>query len=774
MKKLIKFIFICLILSSYSAFAENLDDNQLIDALSWSNDNKTDVKTLDFDFKLQKFSSCDEMSQVLSEYVKKVSKNNNRWWFIDYATNSMVKWMAIDDVAMEESTADSSMMEGLGWWWDDDYSETNIQVEWVDEPEIVKTDGKNIYYMSEYYDYDSNKYRKAIFFMKNNSWKLELKRKLNLPEHFAWTELYITEWQLIIVATWYPKWEFQTRFWRNSDAKTYVIVMDTKDIDNAKIAKVHMFEWYYTQSRLIWDNLYVIWNKNFYYNMYYKNNDDDIKIEPEDIIAKQLELNYTNDSSKKNVEISWKNMDYNVEFWDAVKCEDIEYVLPDDATMKKYWFNPSFNIISVINLKDLNKKVKNTVVLWDISEIHMSKESLYLTSYIYTNYDFKCGNWFKCVSRYPRWENTSIHKFSIQKDASLAYANSTIVNWNPLTQYSMDENNGDFRIITSSWYPKSATNLFVLDKDLSLLSSITWIAEWETFRSSRFMWDKLYLVTFEQVDPLFVIDLKDNKNPKIIWELKIPWYSTYLHPYDQNHLIWLWYDTIDNWYWSPMNAWVKIDLYEINYDKKCWDEDLTSDEKLLCKEWTYKWILVKQLYTKTLWTVWSESEALYNPRMFVWNAKKNLLLLPARTYENYDKKNYSYSWFYSWLYAMKIDKNSWIKEEFRISNIEESKFEDLRNEECKKYISDNKESSKCVKLIDWSEYCPSTNRNYVPEYCYEWASISDFIAHDSYKYHKYFTKRALYIWDYVYAISDAEAISYDTNARKQVSKVELD
>jgi inhibitor of cysteine peptidase len=58
--------------------------------------------------------------------------------------------------------------------------------------------------------------------------------------------------------------------------------------------------------------------------------------------------------------------------------------------------------------------------------------------------------------------------------------------------------------------------------------------------------DKLFLVTFKQIDPLFVIDLADQKNPKIIGELKIPGYSRYLHPYDENHLIGLGYDTYTN------------------------------------------------------------------------------------------------------------------------------------------------------------------------------------------------------------------------------------
>jgi uncharacterized secreted protein with C-terminal beta-propeller domain len=42
------------------------------------------------------------------------------------------------------------------------------------------------------------------------------------------------------------------------------------------------------------------------------------------------------------------------------------------------------------------------------------------------------------------------------------------------------------------------------------------IAPGEEFKSSRFIQDKAYLVTFKATDPLFVIDLKDIKNPKIL------------------------------------------------------------------------------------------------------------------------------------------------------------------------------------------------------------------------------------------------------------------
>jgi uncharacterized secreted protein with C-terminal beta-propeller domain len=97
----------------------------------------------------------------------------------------------------------------------------------------------------------------------------------------------------------------------------------------------------------------------------------------------------------------------------------------------------------------------------------------------------------------------------------------------------MDEDSqGNFRILTKTWYPNLSTQFFVFDKNFSLAGKLLDIDPGEEFKSSRYIGDKLYLVTFQQIDPLFVVDIADIKDPKIVGELKIPGYSTYLHPYD--------------------------------------------------------------------------------------------------------------------------------------------------------------------------------------------------------------------------------------------------
>ena len=107
-----------------------------------------------------------------------------------------------------------------------------------------------------------------------------------------------------------------------------------------------------------------------------------------------------------------------------------------------------------------------------------------------------------------------------------------------MNQFSVDEYNGNFRIATTENKDgKNVSALYVLDNNLNIISKLENLAENERIYAVRFMKDKGYIVTFRQTDPLFVVDLSNPIEPKILGELKIPGYSSYLHPYDDNHII---------------------------------------------------------------------------------------------------------------------------------------------------------------------------------------------------------------------------------------------
>jgi len=101
----------------------------------------------------------------------------------------------------------------------------------------------------------------------------------------------------------------------------------------------------------------------------------------------------------------------------------------------------------------------------------------------------------------------------------------------------MDEFGAYFRIATTSNRNGNSNNVFVLNRRLRVVGSLTEIAKGETIKSARFLEKKLYLVTFRQVDPFFVIGFKNQRQPFILGELKITGFSSYLHPYDDETII---------------------------------------------------------------------------------------------------------------------------------------------------------------------------------------------------------------------------------------------
>ena len=142
---------------------------------------------------------------------------------------------------------------------------------------------------------------------------------------------------------------------------------------------------------------------------------------------------------------------------------------------------------------------------------------------------------------------TTIHKIQVNGTAMEAVAQADVPG-TLLNPYSMDESDGYLRVFTTATHVTNDTwvrdnNLYVLDGDLGLVSSLTGIAPGESIFAARFMGDRAYLVTFQQIDPLFVIDLSDPSSPSILGALNLTGFSNYLYPLDAHHLLGIGKDT---------------------------------------------------------------------------------------------------------------------------------------------------------------------------------------------------------------------------------------
>ncbi|MDZ7689445.1 MAG: beta-propeller domain-containing protein [Halobacteriales archaeon] len=111
----------------------------------------------------------------------------------------------------------------------------------------------------------------------------------------------------------------------------------------------------------------------------------------------------------------------------------------------------------------------------------------------------------------------------------------------PLNQFALDEHNGNLRVATtvgeSLSRQRSENDVYVLDDSLERRSEATGLGEGQRVYSVRFIGDTGYVVTFRQVDPFYVIDMSDPDDITVEGELKLPGYSSYLHPLGEDRVL---------------------------------------------------------------------------------------------------------------------------------------------------------------------------------------------------------------------------------------------
>ncbi len=617
-------------------------------------------------------------------------------------------------------------------------STTNTQVAWVDEGDRVKTDGKYIYTLRnnsetiEVVDVNTLKNTSTISIAKNS----------NI------SEMYLSAGKLIVLGSKYSYADSYTAMrWYNPDNKTIVFVYDVSHPEKPVLQRSVEIDGSYKDSRLVGDTLYFLAQSDlriapYYMNLYTKSLDMNTDILP--AFDKNFSLNNIVPQIRESVQNPRNTQKYITSVRSGVsRCQDLSFILPDEKVMKNLKINPVFTTIASLKISSLNTKVQTSLIFGDVSQIHMSEKNLYLVSDIYKNSpSSKCPPNAKCIApMYYNNSSTLIHRFALVS-GKVQYKNTTEVSGTPLNQYSMDEDlSWNFRIVTqnSRWsntQNTSSTSVFIVDPLGKKIGSLTGIAEWENFQSSRFIANRLYLVTFEQIDPLFVIDLSNSK-PTILGELKMPGYSTYLHPYDNDRLIGIGYDTVTNTHGWIQNGWLKIDLYNV------------ADVKNPKKE-----------ASLTMGDAWSSSEVLNNPRAFTWYKEKNLLLLPTTLMTSAKDPNDTYrsSKAFQWVAGVSILPNS-IVEKFRVTHLPDvSTLSDAWKKDCTQYKGTSTNS--CVKLLDGSNYCPPSPV-YVPPYCYADATVDTYFANNLWNYQNDFINRSVYIGEKFYTIAEGGVKSWD-------------
>ena len=451
-------------------------------------------------------------------------------------------------------------------------SKTNTQVNNVDEADIVKVDGNYIYYVSN---------KKLVIIDAHTPEASEKISEINYKDtNFNPREVYVKGQKIIVIGNEYDN-SCKTEVISTEDVtatdiervqeskpKSGMIIYDISNIKEPKETRRVMIEGNYISSRMIEDNIYYVANKYIATSNIKKNKMEDLdedKYKPvyQDTAVSQEEkcINY-----------------------------DLIYYFPETQ-------DSSYLMLAGLNINN-NEEAEIRTFLGAGQYIYSSEKNMYIATNK-TTY----GKGYEVLGGTTHLLKIELNngKFNFKAECNI---DGQVNN-----QFSMDENKDTFRIATTTgniWVDETtANNLYILNDKLEEIGRVENFGKEEKIYSVRYVENKAYVVTFKQTDPLFVIDLSESTKPQILGELKIPGYSTYLHPYDDTHLIGFGYDTKENGTRVITNG-LKMSMFDIS--------DFNNPQEL------FKISIGDSKYTY--------SELLYNHKALLFSKEKNIIAFP--------------------------------------------------------------------------------------------------------------------------------------------------
>ncbi|RJQ27497.1 MAG: hypothetical protein C4589_08270 [Peptococcaceae bacterium] len=452
--------------------------------------------------RLKKFSSYEELARHIETSVAKFEVRYQR--SMPEIAAAPATGLTLDDSAGQamEKAPDSAAV---------DFSTTNVQVAGVDEADIVKSDGKYLYLVSgkkvvivEAYPPEEAKITAEIPFFPDLAGARNLpggaKAAAEIGLEGEPCGIFINQDRMtVFVRRWSPRELLEVK------------VYDVADRANPVLKREVSVNGDYVNSRMIGDYVYVVAG---------------------------VPINLPGPVGYPGGKVNLPEIVVDGRAGTIAATEVYYFDYPDYAYR--------YTVMLSLNIQDEGGEVTTKTFLTGVTQnIFVSRDNVYLTGW-------------KMPEVQPLWDGTGrmvlpppgefrevgktvVHKLSIA-DGGIEYKSRGEVPGRVLNQFSMDEHRGFFRIATTAdgFGVEGTTrinNIYVLDGKMNMAGRLEGLAPGERIYAARFMGDRAYLVTFRQVDPLFVVDLKDPYNPKVLGELKIPGYSDYLHPYDENHLI---------------------------------------------------------------------------------------------------------------------------------------------------------------------------------------------------------------------------------------------
>jgi len=562
---------------------------------------------------IKKFSSPDEIRQYIKENTQKAQESG--YGVTDGSVRFAEGTVAAPMMATQGAAKSSADFAGISG--STGYSTTNVQVAGVDEPDFVKSDGRYIYLISG---------SRLVIVDAYPAQNAKIISETEIGD--AVKEIFVTGDRLVLFATGSSDIPVRTMSesatgrekvammppYYRSNPVTHVTVYDISDRKSPDVIKDYTIDGDYVDARMIRGMVYMLTRENVY-------SYDDIMIpavrEGGKVVARpdvyyfdNPEYNYvfstvTAIDATTGAEKDAKTF--------LIGSGNILYVSQDAMYVSYQKWHPVYRTmaggpqIAVVAEKAVassGSAAPSTLLFEDFNKLSETEKQAVIA-------DMKSGEQDSIRKREYDQTTTVIHKIAISS-GNIAYVANGEVSGYLKNQFAMDEYNGNLRVATTSDVSTSQgqyeyNNVFVLDGSMKAIGSLTHIAEQEKIYSTRFIGDRLYMVTFKRIDPFFVIDLSSPAHPKILGKLKIPGYSDYLHPYDSTHIIGVGKETATNDWGGVSTRGVKLALFDVS--------DVEHPQ---------------QVGKVEIGESGTDSAALYDHKAFLFDKGKNLLVLPIR------------------------------------------------------------------------------------------------------------------------------------------------
>ena len=450
---------------------------------------------------LRAFGSRDELTEEVKK-IQNIRKRNST------DPRDWIYGNALPEKSAEYNHFDAALPDTGSSSGSSSHNSTYVQATGVDEADCVKTTATHIFYL--------NGNTIHIFSAEGKNAK-EVGTVEGTDEN-SLSDFYVSGDRLITLGVAY----------RDSGVYTEAVVYDISDVSAVKKSGGFSQSGDYLSSRMIGDTLYMVSNHNARY---------------------ELDLPQTGAA---------------VSTADSATMDEIPYT---DVFSVETPTGSNFLVVSRVDVKTDAQVTKSKAILGSGNIIYCNQENLYVTAHEFSPETY--SNMFKSVSG-NYWDiyggdiDTQIIKISLAD--GIDFVASEKVNGTVNNQYALDEYNGKLRVATTSRDSEQneINNLYVLDENLRQLGSVTGFAQNESIKAVRYINDTAYVITYEQTDPLFVIDLTDPTTPVITGEVKISGFSSMLVPVDENTVLGIGYHTEDEGWDMEIQEGLKIVTFDVS------------------------------------------------------------------------------------------------------------------------------------------------------------------------------------------------------------------